>query len=254
VHAADTSPACRKSVLKVVPASSSWCCFFFRRRGAWPGVVLGGGRSGRRGGVACGSHKELRYIRRRARSLLLRRRQAVQVSHCVQSGTPTQAKFQRYHYAFPFPFSYRFHSRRTFDLRELKTLLIKYNTTENHYQICLRCLPLTAGAQEGSGGERGGGGGTGDAPKPKSGRKDYIATFLHLPTLANATSAHLPDKEPLVQEWKLKRITDQCQLQLDGHERTYKLTNHFGYGYASKYSGPLDTSEVSIPFRVAPFP
>jgi len=108
--------------------------------------------------------------------------------------------------------------------------------------------------EEGSGGERGGGGGTGDAPKPKSGRKDYIATFLHLPTLANATSAHLPDKEPLVQEWKLKRITDQCQLQLDGHERTYKLTNHFGYGYASKYSGPLDTSEVSIPFRVAPFP
>ncbi|XP_037730194.1 protein SHQ1 homolog [Drosophila subpulchrella] len=154
---------------------------------------------------------------------------------------------------------YKFHSRRTFDLRELKTLLIKYNTTENHYQICLRCLPLTAGAQEGSGGERGGGGGTGDAPKPKSGRKDYIATFLHLPTLANTTSAHLPDKEPLVQEWKLKRITDQCQLQLDGHERTYKLTNHFGYGYASKYSGPLDTSEldratcrVSEPHRMSP--
>ncbi|XP_017057107.1 protein SHQ1 homolog [Drosophila ficusphila] len=153
---------------------------------------------------------------------------------------------------------YKFHSRRTFDLRELKTLLIKYNTKENHYQICLRCLPLTAAAQEGSGGGGGGGsGGTGDAAKPKTGRKDYIATFLHLPTLSDATSAHLADKEPLVQEWKLKRITDQCQLQLDGHERTYKLTNHFGYGFASKYSGPLDTSEldtcrVSEPHRLSP--
>ncbi|XP_016985748.1 protein SHQ1 homolog [Drosophila rhopaloa] len=153
---------------------------------------------------------------------------------------------------------YKFHSRRTFDLRELKTLLIKYNTAEKHYQICLRCLPLTAGAQEGSGGG-GGGVGSGDAAKPKSGRKDYIATFLHLPTLADGTSALLPDKEPLVQEWKLKRITDQCQLQLDGNERTYKLTNHFGYGYASKYSGPLDTSEldkatcrVSEPHRMSP--
>lgn len=139
------------------------------------------------------------------------------------------------------PFSDRFHSRRTFDLRELKTLLIKFNTTENHYQICLRCLPLTAGAQEGPGGERGGGGGTGDAAKQWNSRKEYIAAFLHLPTL----SANLPDKQPLVQEWKLKRITDQCQLQLDDHERTYKLTNNFGYGYASEYSGPLDLSEVS---------
>ncbi|XP_015047557.2 protein SHQ1 homolog isoform X1 [Drosophila yakuba] len=158
---------------------------------------------------------------------------------------------------------YKFHSRRTFDLRELKTLLIRFNTRENHYQICLRCLPLSAGAQEGTGGERGGGGGTGDTAKLWSGRKEYIATFLHLPTLTDATSAHLPDKEHLVQEWKLKRITDQCQLQLDGHERTYKLTNNFGYGYASEYSGPLDASEmisqldratcrVSEPHRMSP--
>ncbi|XP_017083515.1 protein SHQ1 homolog [Drosophila eugracilis] len=154
---------------------------------------------------------------------------------------------------------FKFHSRRTFDLRELKTLLIKYNTALNQYQICLRCLPLTAGSQEGSGGERGGGGGSGDAPKPKSGRKDYIATFLHLPTLADATRTHLPNKEPLVQEWKLKRITDQCQIQLDSQERTYKLTNNFGYGYASQYSGPPDTTEldkavcrISDPHRISP--
>ncbi|XP_033165749.1 protein SHQ1 homolog [Drosophila mauritiana] len=150
---------------------------------------------------------------------------------------------------------YKFHSRRTFDLRELKTLLIKFNTTENHYQICLRCLPVTAGAQEGPGGERGGGGGTGDAAKQWSGRKEYIAAFLHLPTL----SANLPNKQHQVQEWKLKRITDQCQLQLDDHERTYKLTNNFGYGYASEYSGPLGLSEmdratcrVSEPHRMSP--
>ncbi|KAH8369395.1 hypothetical protein KR009_009642 [Drosophila setifemur] len=151
---------------------------------------------------------------------------------------------------------YKFHSRRTFDLRELKNLLIRFNPTENHYQICLRCLPLTAGSQEGL--VVGAGGGTGDAAKPKSVRKEYIATFLQFSTLADAT-AHMPDKEPLVQEWKLKRITDQCQLQLDGHERTYKLTNHFGYGFASKYSSPLDTSEldratcrVADPHRMSP--
>lgn len=131
----------------------------------------------------------------------------------------------------------RFHSRRSFDLRELKTLTIKYNTTENHYKICLRCLPITAGSQQGAGG--------GDTAKPKSVRKEYIATFLQMSSLADVSSAHLSDKEPQVQEWKLKRITDQCQLQLDGHERTYKLTNHFGYGYASKYTSPLNTSEVS---------
>ncbi|XP_017031805.1 protein SHQ1 homolog isoform X2 [Drosophila kikkawai] len=131
---------------------------------------------------------------------------------------------------------YKFHSRRSFDLRELKTLTIKYNTTENHYKICLRCLPLTAGNQQGAGG--------GDTAKPKSVRKEYIAAFLHMPTLADVTGGRMSDKEPMVQEWKLKRITDQCQLQLDGHERTYKLTNHFGYGFASKYSSPLNTSEL----------
>ncbi|KAH8376345.1 hypothetical protein KR200_003410 [Drosophila serrata] len=131
---------------------------------------------------------------------------------------------------------YKFHSRRSFDLRELKTLTIKYNTTENHYKICLRCLPVTAGTQQGTGG--------GDTAKPKSVRKEYIAAFLHMPTLADVSSARMSDKEPMVQEWKLKRITDQCQLQLDGHERIYKLTNHFGYGFASKYSNPLNTSEL----------
>lgn len=139
----------------------------------------------------------------------------------------------------------RFHSRRTFDLRELKTLLIRYNTAENQYHLCLRCLPLNAGSQEGSGGGTGGGG-TGDAAKPKSFRKEYIATFLHLPMLVGASASQLADKEPIVQEWKLKRITDQCQIQLDGNERTYKLTNHFGYGFASKYRGPPSASEVGL--------
>lgn len=141
----------------------------------------------------------------------------------------------------------RFHSRRTFDLRELKTLLIRYNTAENQYHLCLRCLPLNAGSgQEGSGGGTDGGG-TGDAAKPKSFRKEYIATFLHLPMLVGA-SPQLADKEPIVQEWKLKRITDQCQIQVDGNERTYKLINQFGYGFASKYRGPPSASEVGLLF------
>ncbi|SPP84150.1 protein SHQ1 homolog isoform X1 [Drosophila guanche] len=143
---------------------------------------------------------------------------------------------------------YKFHSRRTFDLRELKTLLIKFNPEDNHYQLCLRCLPPATAAttRDGSSGGGGGRGGAsssiGDAPKPKNVRKEYIATFLRLPTMADAM--YLPDKEPLVQEWKLKRITDQCQLQLEGRERIYKLTNNFGYGYASKYSGPPEISDV----------
>lgn len=129
----------------------------------------------------------------------------------------------------------RFHSRRTFDLRGLKALVIKYNTNENCYQLCLRCLPPVA--LPGSGRAAG----SAVTPKPKTARKEYIAAFLNLPTLADT----LQDKEPLVHEWKLKRITDQCQLQLDAHEPTYKLTNNFRYGYASGYSGPLQTSEVS---------
>ncbi|TDG52469.1 hypothetical protein AWZ03_001299 [Drosophila navojoa] len=129
---------------------------------------------------------------------------------------------------------YKFHSRRTFDLRGLKTLVIKYDSNENCYQLCLRCLPPVA--VPGSGRAAG----SAVTPKPKTARKEYIAAFLNLPTLADT----LQDKEPLVHEWKLKRITDQCQLQLDAHERTYKLTNNFRYGYASGYSGPLQTSEL----------
>ncbi|XP_017144418.1 protein SHQ1 homolog [Drosophila miranda] len=138
---------------------------------------------------------------------------------------------------------YKFHSRRTFDLRELKTLLIKFNPEDNHYQLCLRCLPpATAATTQDSSSGGGASSSIGDAPKPKTVRKEYIATFLRLPTLADAL--YQPKKESLVQECKLKRITDQCQLQLEGNERIYKLTNHFGYGYASKYSGPPDISDV----------
>lgn len=79
-------------------------------------------------------------------------------------------------------------------------------------------------------------------PKPKTARKEYIAAFLNLPKLADT----LQDKEPLVHEWKLKRITDQCQIQLDANQQVYKPTGNFGYGYASRYTGSLQTSEVSI--------
>lgn len=129
----------------------------------------------------------------------------------------------------------RFHSRRTFDLRGLKTLYVKYDTTENCYQLYLRCLPPVAIVGSGSAA------GSAVTPKPKTARKEYIAAFLNLPSLADT----LQDKEPLVHEWKLKRITEQCQLQLDAHERTYKMTSNFCYGYASRYNGSLQTSEVS---------
>lgn len=84
--------------------------------------------------------------------------------------------------------------------------------------------------------------GGGVVPKPKTARKEYIAAFLNLPKLADT----LQDKDPLVHEWKLKRITEQCQIQLDANEQCYKPTGNFGYGYASRYTGPLQTSEVSI--------
>ncbi|XP_030556198.1 protein SHQ1 homolog [Drosophila novamexicana] len=129
---------------------------------------------------------------------------------------------------------YRFHSRRTFDLRGLKTLYVKYDTTENCYQLYLRCLPPVAIVGSGSAA------GSAVTPKPKTARKEYIAAFLNLPSLADT----LQDKEPLVHEWKLKRITEQCQLQLDAHERTYKMTSNFCYGYASRYNGSLQTSEL----------
>ncbi|KAM8706711.1 hypothetical protein ACLKA7_010902 [Drosophila subpalustris] len=132
---------------------------------------------------------------------------------------------------------YKFHSRRTFDLRGLKTVLIKFDTTENCYQLYLRCLPPVAIV--GSGNAAGNCSG-GVVPKPKTARKEYIAAFLNLPKLADT----LQDKEPLVHEWKLKRITEQCQLQLDGEETSFKLTSHFGYGFASQYKGPLQTSEL----------
>ncbi|XP_034487160.1 protein SHQ1 homolog [Drosophila innubila] len=130
---------------------------------------------------------------------------------------------------------YKFHSRRTFDLRGLKTVLIKFDTTENCYQLYLRCLPPVAIVGSGNAA-----GNSGVVPKPKTARKEYIAAFLNLPKLADT----LQDKEPLVHEWKLKRITEQCQLQLDGDETNFKLTSHFGYGYASQYNGPLQTSEL----------
>ncbi|KAH8381354.1 hypothetical protein KR093_003036, partial [Drosophila rubida] len=139
---------------------------------------------------------------------------------------------------------YRFHSRRTFDLRGLKTVLIKYDTSEQCYQLYLRCLPPVAivgsGSHAAAAGNSSGSGGGGVVPKPKTARKEYIAAFLNLPKLVDT----LQDKEPLVHEWKLKRITEQCQLQLDGDETSYKLTSHFCYGFASQYNGPLQTSEL----------
>lgn len=135
---------------------------------------------------------------------------------------------------------YRFHSRRTFDLRGLKTVLIKFDTTENCYQLYLRCLPPVAivGSSNAAGSNSNSGNNV--VPKPKTARKEYIAAFLNLPKLADT----LQDKDPLVHEWKLKRITEQCQLQIDGNETSFKLTSHFGYGFASQYNGPLQSSEL----------
>ncbi|KAH8419032.1 hypothetical protein KR222_001407 [Zaprionus bogoriensis] len=132
---------------------------------------------------------------------------------------------------------YKFHSRRTFDLRGLKSVCIKFDTSENCYQLYLRCQPPVAIVGSGTAPSSGGS----VVPKPKTARKEYIAAFLNLPKLADA----LQDKEPLVPEWKLKRITEQCQLQLDANEQSYKLTANFGYGYGSRYTGVLQTSEVS---------
>lgn len=104
----------------------------------------------------------------------------------------------------------------------------------------LRCLPPVSVVGGVGGGNVPGGGGV--VPKPKTARKEYIAAFLNLPKLADT----LQDKDPLVHEWKLKRITEQCQIQLDANEQCYKPTGNFGYGYASRYTGSLQTSEVSI--------
>ncbi|ALC47754.1 CG10055 [Drosophila busckii] len=147
---------------------------------------------------------------------------------------------------------YKFHSRRTFDLRGLKALSIKFDTSENCYQLSLRCLPPVINPSSGSSHAAGNGG---VVPKPKTARKEVIAAFLNLPSLADT----LHDKEPVVHEWKLKRITDQCQLQLDAQETTYKLTSKFGFGYASKYRGAMQADEVfksmcrvSDPQRISP--
>ncbi|XP_068152430.1 protein SHQ1 homolog [Drosophila tropicalis] len=157
---------------------------------------------------------------------------------------------------------FKFHSRRTFDLKELKTLHINYDTQENCYQIGLRILPSSPTAGDGgavSGDPAPCGGGGGATPKPKTVRKEYIGA-LQVPFLSDWSLGKL-DKETVVQEWKFKRITDQCQLHLNGQiERAYKLTNQFGYGFASKYSGPLETSEldkstcrIADPQRLSPF-
>ncbi|XP_030374035.1 protein SHQ1 homolog [Scaptodrosophila lebanonensis] len=156
-----------------------------------------------------------------------------------------------YFYAYKL---HKFHSRRAFDIKELKTLNINFSTVDNCYQLNIPCSPPTANA---GGGAAGGVGGSANAiaAKPKTMRKEYIANFLHMTPLAET----LQENAPLVQEWKLKRITEQCQLQIDGQDRFYKLTSNFNYGYASKYSGPLQSCEldkvtcrVPEPYRLSP--
>ncbi|XP_067639116.1 protein SHQ1 homolog [Eurosta solidaginis] len=106
---------------------------------------------------------------------------------------------------------YRFHLlERQFDTKDMKNLLFNFNSKTASYEVNLPCLPVITEEQK---------------ALPEKTDVDKKSSAKLLP--------------PVIDLWKLKRITDICQLQVDNKGDLLKFEADFGYGFAGKFKGNL---------------
>ncbi|XP_036329685.1 protein SHQ1 homolog [Rhagoletis pomonella] len=101
-------------------------------------------------------------------------------------------------------------SERQFDTKDMKNLIINFNTKTGSYEVNLPCLPRNNEEQK--------------ALPEKSDMEKKISD--------NALF-------PAIELWKLKRITDSCQLQIDNGGELLKFEADFGYGFAGRFKKNL---------------
>ncbi|XP_053949338.1 protein SHQ1 homolog [Anastrepha ludens] len=105
----------------------------------------------------------------------------------------------------------RFHlSERQFDTKDMKNLIINFNTKTSSYEVDLPCVTPNAEEQIA-------------LPEKSDVEKKFSERIL----------------PPSLELWKLKRITDSCHLQVDKTGELLKFIADFGYGFASKFKGNL---------------
>lgn len=117
---------------------------------------------------------------------------------------------------------YRFETERTFDLKNIKHVNIKYNTKENFYAVTLPCVPAC------------------EDTSVRIPLNDSISQFDKCPR------QFLRTPERLINVWKLRRLTDTATLQIDDSNLPQKFEADFDYGFAGKFKGkPKTIDEVS---------
>ncbi|XP_020715730.1 protein SHQ1 homolog [Ceratitis capitata] len=99
---------------------------------------------------------------------------------------------------------------RQFDTKDLKNLIINFNTKTCSYEVDLPCLPRTNDEQK--------------TPPEKCDAEK------------KCSDGKLP---PFIELWKLKRITDNCYLKIDRNGVLLKFVADYGYGFFFWYRGKL---------------